>query len=119
MKQTQVTAFPEPVAHEDRRKKRRVRFTGLLPGIFRHRSSGSVFSCRPVDVSEIGLGVLSSHGLEIGDEVVIESRNEEILLVVQWKKQDFGKHDLWRYGLAVHDRSIDLVEVFSSTGCIR
>ncbi len=108
-----------PMDQPDRRGKKRIRFTGLLPGLFRTQAKGQIVVCRPVDIGEAGLGILSQFELNVGDQIVLECKSIDLNLIVEWKKRDFGKQDLWRYGLSLVDSEVDVIELFSSTGCIR
>jgi hypothetical protein len=42
-----------------------------------------------------------------------------VRLQVAWCQRDFGKHDMFRYGLVTVDPEINLELAFISTGCLR
>ena len=104
---------------KERRLSTRKKLTGLLPGkIFSNRTEEQV-DCRPVDISKDGVGVLSEEALKIDDELTLKLSDRDILLKVMWKKQDYGKQNLQRYGLVTKDSSVDLEEIFAQAGCLK
>ena len=104
---------------KERRLSTRKKLTGLLPGkIFNNRTEQPV-DCRPVDISKDGVGVLSEATLKIDDKLTLKLPDGEISLKVMWKKQDYGKQNLQRYGLVTEDSSIDLEDIFMQAGCLK
>lgn len=105
-----------PVAKE-RRLNSRNRLSGLMPGRLHNETTGRDISCRPVDVSDQGMGVLSSDQMTAGDQLTLTAGEDVIRLQVAWTKPDFGKRNLFRYGL-VAKQPAQLVELFRRTGCL-
>lgn len=103
---------------KERRTNNRRKLTGLLPGKMA-RIDGRALSCRPVDVSRNGLGILSTDLLKAGDEIILTMKERSIALEVVWEQPDFGKMDLNRYGLVTSDASDNLEEIFVASGCLR
>lgn len=104
---------------KERRLSTRKKLTGLLPGkIYNNRTEEQV-DCRPVDISKDGVGVLSEDALKIDDVLSLKLSDRDITLKVMWKKQDYGKQNLQRYGLVTSDSSIDLEEIFAQAGCLK
>lgn len=95
----------------------RKKLTGLLPGTLSD-SNKVVVNAKPIDISKNGLGILTNHLLEVGSQVVLKTHEHQIKLNVAWRKKDFGKNGLYRYGLDCQD-TYDLEEVFASTGCLK
>lgn len=105
------------VKFKERRVAERKRLTGLMPGRF--NMNGKDVSARPVDLSEHGLGVLVAKEFAVGTKASLVIKDTVIPLEIKWTQQDFGKHDLWRYGLICTDESLDLIELFTDTGCFK
>ena len=103
---------------KERRFHQRKRLTGLLPGKMQD-DKGNNFACRPVDISHSGLGIVSTHFLDIGSNIFLIIKNEQIILRVLWKQPDFGRRDLFRYGLVCENPDIDLEEIFILYGCLK
>lgn len=103
---------------KERRLNTRRRLTGLLPGKIIDKDS-QVISCRPVDVSKDGVGILAEDILEEGMTLTLQSPNGDIELEVMWKKQDYGKQNLFRYGLVTKDSSNNLENIFLAAGCLK
>ena len=101
---------------ESRMSERHV-LTGLLPGKLFLQNIET--TCRPTDISQHGLGVLISQKFSEGSTGVLDIGTELIPLKIQWARPDFGKHDLWRYGLVCTDPSQNLIEIFRATGCLK
>ena len=49
------------------------------------------FNCKPVDISSEGLGVLADIVLPVGTELLLKLPEEDVLMKIIWKKQDFSK----------------------------
>ena len=107
----------KPLLAEKRLSERR-RLTGLIPGkmITAHDKS---IDCKPVDISEHGLGVISDTELAVGSVITLETHDNSIRLEVIWQQPDFSKRDLHRYGLVTKDQKANLLEIFSEAGCLR
>ena len=85
--------------HLEKRFAPRKTLTGLLPGsLLDHRGRKSVPS---VDLSSDGLGIVTDARLELGQTVYLRTHNQHIELDLVWSKPDFGKKNLFRYGLQV------------------
>lgn len=96
----------------------RKKLSGLLPGKLTEAKTGRAVSCRPIDVSRDGLGVLSSQEIATGSTLVLMANGVPIELHVAWGQPDFGKQDLYRYGLVTNDSNVDLVKAFTESGCL-
>lgn len=107
----------DPALDEQRRSPRRV-LTKLLPGPLLD-SENKVLHCRPIDLSQEGLSILSEAQLSIGTQLTLKTHNQTVPLEVIWQKPDFGKQGLTRYGLRSNDESIDLEQMFRSAGCLK
>ena len=102
---------------KERRLDLRKNLTGLLPGRLKNKS-GVDINCRPVDVSENGLGIVSVDRLAAEDVLELHVKDKVITLKVAWVRPDFGKRDLFRYGLISKDQ-INIEEIFISSGCMK
>lgn len=108
------------LAFKERRTNERKTLTGLMPGRFFLPSTDRTLSARPIDVSHHGLGIIMSEKVEEGTEVALAVEKRQVIkLRVVWSKEDFGKRDLYRYGLECIDAKINLEEVFFATGCLK
>ena len=107
-----------PMFAEKRLSPRR-KLTGLLPGRMAVVGSNTSISCKPVDISAHGLGIVSEDLLTAGTMLALRTHDREILLEVSWGQPDFGKRDLYRYGLVTVDREVNLENVFADTGCLK
>ena len=88
-----------PIFKERRLSDRRI-LTGLLPApIVLKETPDQAFSCKPVDISSEGLGVLADIVLPVGAELILKLPKGDIEMKIIWSKQDFGKKELMRYGL--------------------
>ncbi|SMF21444.1 PilZ domain-containing protein [Pseudobacteriovorax antillogorgiicola] len=105
-----------PLVLEKRRKQRRA-LTGLLPGSLLNQQGDKV-NARPVDISPEGLGIVTDLILDLGHILFLKTHNQHIELEVSWGKRDFGKNNLYRYGLRVRDGS-NLETIFESAGCLK
>lgn len=106
-----------PALDEQRRSTRRV-LTKLLPGPLLDQEQ-KVLHCRPIDLSEEGLSILTEVQLSIGQQLTLKTHNQSVTLEVMWQRPDFGKQGLIRYGLRSIDPTIDLEHIFRSTGCLK
>ena len=102
---------------KERRLSIRRRLTGMLPGKLIDAHENSLVS-RAVDVSEQGLGIISSSDLEIGATVYLLIKDLEIKLTVAWKQRGYAKKDMFRYGLVAGDPLIRIDAIFEECGCM-
>lgn len=107
------------LAFKERRLDDRKQLTGLLPGKLRIVASQKLLSCRPVDVSINGMGILVSEQLDPETELILETVNGSIQMKIAWGQPDFGKKDLYRYGLVALDPKDNIQALFEVTGCLR
>lgn len=103
----------------ERRSNPRKKLTGLFPGKLMLKENRQFLEAKPVDISQSGLGILTSVTIEPETLLVLKTHNEEIVLKVAWRKKDFEKSDLFRYGLSVEGSTTDLEQIFSSSGCLK
>lgn len=89
-----------------------------MPGKLSYGSESTVLSCRPVDVSKHGIGVIMDTLIETETELHLQFENRTIRLKVAWSQPDFGRRDLFRYGLVCLDTEEDLESLFTKTGCL-
>lgn len=107
-------------AFAERRSNERRALTGLMPGRLFVYDTDRTLSARPVDVSKTGLGILSSDTLAEGTRIGLAVDKEQtVILCVIWRKEDFGKRDLYRYGLESVDKTLDMEQIFLTTGCLK
>ena len=105
---------------QERRDGKRFHQTGLMPGKIYTAEGEKPLSCRPVDVSKNGMGILVSERLNEGDIIIMELGDQRLVhLKIVWKKVDFGKQDLMRYGLQTEDPEVDLVQIFKKAGMLK
>jgi hypothetical protein len=103
---------------KERRINDRLKLTGLMPGRM-FLATGEELSCRPVDVSASGLGILISKEIDPGTQVTLVIKNEKIELLVAWVQRDFGKQDMFRYGLVTLDANKNMESIFKNCGCLK
>ena len=104
---------------KERRFSQRLKLSGLMPGKVTVALTGKCISCRPVDVSQHGLGMLTTEKLLENDEICIALPEQVIRMRIAWKRPDFGKSDLTRYGLMCLDESVDVESLFRDAECLR
>jgi hypothetical protein len=102
---------------KERRTSERKRLTGLMPGRF--QINGKEVSARPVDISEHGIGVIIAHEYPVGTVATLCIGDRQVSLEFLWGEPDFGKHDMWRYGLVCRDETLDLSDEFTLAGCLK
>lgn len=105
-----------PALKEQRRTPRLL--TKSLPGALID-SDQRILQCRPLDLSDEGLAIVSHTLLPVGSLVTLKTHKDSITLEVLWQKSDFGKRLLYRYGLRVVDPHVDLETVFRESRCIK
>lgn len=103
----------------EKRLSQRKKLTGLLPGRLSLLGNKALISCRPVDISRHGLGILTSERITVGTKLILKLPDQEIQLEVQWGQPDFGKKDLFRYGLVTNDQGFNLEDLFEKAGCLK
>ena len=107
---------------KERRLADRRKLTGLLPGRLVFAASRAEVICRPVDVSSNGMGVVVGNEkkeIEPGTELALVLKDGVIRLQVAWGQPDFGKQDMFRYGLVTMDPTGNVEALFIETGCLR
>jgi hypothetical protein len=104
---------------KDRRIGDRRKLTGLMPGRMFLSESGDELTCRPVDVSNFGLGVLIAKEIEPGKNLTMLLKDQKIEFQVTWVQPDFGKQDMFRYGLVAVDAEQNIEQVFIDHGCLK
>ncbi|MCX6116872.1 MAG: PilZ domain-containing protein [Proteobacteria bacterium] len=102
---------------KEKRLSARKKLTGLMPGKF--QIEGKDVSARPVDISNHGLGILVAKEFKTGSLATLQMKDKKIELKIMWSQQDFGKNDMWRYGLGTLDGQDDLEKIFESSGCLK
>lgn len=103
----------------EKRAERRRRLTGLLPGPIYVGEAEESLDCKPVDVSKDGLGIVTNLIMKDGTELTLKTKEGKIKLAVAWGQPDFGKRDLYRYGLKVVGEEFDMQEIFIEGGCLK
>ncbi len=112
-----MTAFNiKNLQPNERRNKRRVNLSGLMPGRLLLKESQKPISCRPINVSGKGLGIVSTDLLQEGTSVILTIKNRKIELRVVWSQPDFRKQNMVRYGLQVLDDELNMEELFRESG---
>ena len=104
-------------AKNEKRSSRRVMLR-ILPGAIID-SNNNVIQCRPVDLSAEGLSILSETNLDVGATISLRTHNATIAMEIVWRRADFGKQGLVRYGLKTKDATVDLENIFRETGCLK
>lgn len=104
---------------KERRLSLRRKLTGLLPGRITTEDTGVVVVGKPVDISPQGLGLVVAKEIEPGTVLILHAKEHPIRLQVAWGQPDFGKQDMFRYGLVTLDQSDNMEELFIETGCLR
>lgn len=107
-----------PLFKEQRITLRR-RLSGLMPGRLVVKDTGKDLLCKPVDISGHGLGIVMAEQLEEGTKVLLFLNDKTVELEIIWRRPDFGKRDLYRYGLVSGRQDVDLESVFLSSGCLK
>jgi hypothetical protein len=106
-----------PQFSEKRREKRK-KLTGLLPGKLCIQGTTQFIACRPVDVSLLGIGILTTTNLTQGMTLELQTPTEVIELEVSWGRPDFGKTNQYRYGLTCKNKTLNLEQIFVDAGCV-
>lgn len=104
---------------KERRLADRRRLTGLLPGRLMITESKVELVCKPLDVSANGLGIVLNKEIEPGTDVDLVTKTGIVQLQVAWVQPDFGKQDMFRYGLVTKDPALNLEDLFIAAGCLR
>ena len=104
---------------KERRMTERIKLIGLLPGRLVTVDRQQNINCRPIDISEHGLGIVSHDVMPVGQELeLIIGDSVVINLMVAWEKDDFSKQDMKRYGLVATNENINLLDIFAKNKCI-
>ncbi len=107
---------------KERRLADRRKLTGLLPGRVMLETGRRELVCRPVDVSMHGMGIVVQNlrqELEPGTVLLLVTKDGTVRLSIAWSRPDFGKQDLFRYGLVTLDPVDNVEQMFLDTGCLR
>ena len=104
---------------KERRFSSRRKLTGLLPGKLIFPNAKGAVICRATDVSEHGLGIIANVEVPLGSKAFLETDQRIIDFEVIWVAPDFGKQDMFRYGLATIDGDINIEELFLRSGCLK
>ena len=104
---------------KEQRLASRQQLTGLLPGRLRLANSTVDLVCKPVDVSANGIGIVINKEIEPGSTVDLVLKDRTVQLLVAWVQPDFGKQDMFRYGLVTLDPALNLKDLFLLSGCLR
>ncbi len=97
----------------------RRKLSGLLPGRIVVEGFKSPLRCRPTDVSTNGIGIIANAKLSLGTFVTLETDTLSIRMEIVWVAPDFGKHEMFRYGLIASDPQVNIEELFVTYGCLR
>ncbi|MFK7872654.1 MAG: hypothetical protein AB8C84_05710 [Oligoflexales bacterium] len=108
-----------PWQDKERRSNKRYSLSGVMPGRIQLEATSHDLICKPLDLSSGGLGLISSTFMKVDDRLVLFFRDKRIILIVQWAQPDFAKSDSYKYGLCLGDKSLDLIEIFISAGCLK
>ena len=104
---------------KERRFSSRRKLSGLLPGKLSISGQKYPLKCRPTDVSAQGLGIVANIEIPIGSMATLETDTQSVLLEVIWVAPDFGKQDLFRYGLLSLNPDVSIEELFVTYGCLK
>ena len=103
---------------KERRISSRKRLSGLMPGKLILKENEKQITCKPVDISDHGIGVIVGEILTVGTALELQAKHHNIPLEIIWSQPDFGKNDLFRYGLVCPDETINLEQIFIEYGCL-
>ena len=107
------------LATKERRLMPRKRLTGLMPGRMVNMKTERNISCRPIDISDHGLGILTAEEISDGTQLILVLPHQSIKFKILWQKPDFGKNNLVRYGLGTEDPELNIASVFEDAGCLK
>jgi hypothetical protein len=110
-----MSADPKYI-YAERRINQRQRILRFLPGTLHRAVSGEQITCRPMDVSQLGLGIFSEMELREGELLALRFNGKQIPLIVMWTMECQGDAVGFRYGLKSADESLDLAVLFEKTG---
>ena len=103
-----------PQFSDQSRQHERENLSQLLPGRIFLKKNKKEISCRPINVSEFGLGIISSTSLSLSDILILEIDKITIELKVIWKKQGSTKGNQIRYGLMTVNTHQNIKQLFTS-----
>ena len=104
---------------KERRMSNRRRLTGLMPGRLILAAGRVDLLGKPVDVSANGMGIVIAKEIAPGTEILLIMPDRQVALTIAWGQPDFGKQDMFRYGLVTLDQGDNLEEIFVASGCLR
>jgi hypothetical protein len=104
---------------KEKRISSRRKLTGLLPGKIVFPNAKGPVTCRATNVSAHGLGVVANVEIALGSKAFLETDQRIIDLEVIWIAPDFGKQDMFRYGLVTIDQDVNIEELFIRSGCLK
>lgn len=102
----------------EKRKSQRKRLTGLLPGKLTFAGQEQNIAFKPVDVSVDGIGIITNLAIKAGTKMELHMKDQCIEFEVGWGKPDFGKRDLFRYGLKCLNSETNIETLFLDKGCL-
>ena len=103
----------------DRRQFIRYRCKGILPGVmYLDGNRGVKVVCTPLDVSRIGLAIMTQQEIPKGETLFFETNSETVPLKIMFTCQNPHNPDEFRYGLMSERNDFDLETVFRKAGCI-
>jgi hypothetical protein len=80
-----------------------------LGGRLLRDGSETEISCKALDVSRHGLGIVSEQQIEVGEVLSLEHKKYRVKLKVVWARVDPSDSNQNRYGLQIENEDIDLV----------
>lgn len=104
---------------KEMRLSQRRRLTGLLPGRLVLGESREDVFCKPIDVSVNGIGIVLAKEIDPGTRMVLLLQDREVALQIAWGQPDFGKQDMFRYGLVTLNPDDNLEDIFLTAGCLK
>jgi hypothetical protein len=105
---------------KERRMSERRMLTGLLPGKLILKETNAEVKCRPINVSEHGIGIVVAAEWKQGTLFTLMIPGKKpVELEVAWTKPDFSKQNMNRYGLVTIDSNVNLESEFIRAGCIK
>lgn len=105
---------------KEKRLSIRRKLTGLMPGRLIFDATKIDVDGKPVDVSANGMGIVISKEIDPGTAMTLVLKGgHEVPLTVAWGQPDFGKQDMFRYGLVTVNPADNLEDIFVEAGCLR
>jgi hypothetical protein len=103
----------------ERRKAPRITTNGRMPGKIVD-AAGDDVSCRTLDVSMMGLGIVSETDFPVGTELSLQldgGPSVKLRVVSAFRRRDTAT-PAKRYGLLVEEGNVNLETVFRDAGCV-